>query len=106
MGILDMNDDFTNGLNFNNFEIDSVDQYINGIKQHEQPLVTVANEGKNVIYREQLQCNISLLYRENPLQTMQGVLSMWLIGTFRVPNHPKNTADREDFLPQNSSIPL
>ena len=54
MGILDMNDNFTNQLNFNNCNIDSVDQYINGVKQHEQPLVTFANEGQNVIYREQL----------------------------------------------------
>ena len=53
MGILDMNDTFTNKIN-NNFEAVNVDQYINGVKEHEQPLVVFANEGANVIYREQL----------------------------------------------------
>ena len=53
MGILDINDNFTNEIN-NNLEAESVDQYINGDKEHEQPLVLFANEGKNVIYREQL----------------------------------------------------
>ncbi len=54
MGILDMADNFTNKINFNELEIQNVDQYINGVKQHTQPLVTFANEGKNIIYREQL----------------------------------------------------
>ena len=49
MGILDINDNFTNKINF-----DECDQYINGVKEHEQPLVAFANEGKKVIYREQL----------------------------------------------------
>ena len=54
MGILDINDNFTNKINYNNFEAENIDKYINGVKEHEQPLVVFANEGKNVIYREQL----------------------------------------------------
>ena len=54
MGILDMNDKFTNKINFDNLTPENFDQYINGVKQHEQPLVTFDNKGKNVIYREQL----------------------------------------------------
>lgn len=53
MGILDINDNFTNKIN-NNFEATNVDQYINGVKEHEQPLVVFANKGNDVIYREQL----------------------------------------------------
>ncbi len=53
MGILDVNDTFTNKIN-NNFEAANVDQYINGVKEHEQPLVVFADKGANVIYREQL----------------------------------------------------
>ena len=53
MGILDINDNFTNEIN-NNLEAESVDQYINGVKEHEQPLVVFADKGANVIYREQL----------------------------------------------------
>ena len=53
MGILDINDNFTNKIN-NNFEVANVDQYINGVKEHEQPLVVFADKGANVIYREQL----------------------------------------------------
>lgn len=54
MGILDMTDNFTNKIQSNEFEAQNVDQYINGVKQHTQPIVTFANEGKDVIYREQL----------------------------------------------------
>ena len=53
MGILDINDNFTNKIN-NNFEVANLDQYVNGVKEHEQPLVVFTDEGKNVIYREQL----------------------------------------------------
>ena len=54
MGILDITDNFTNKIQPNEFEAQNVDQYINGVKQHTQPIVTFANEGKDVIYREQL----------------------------------------------------
>lgn len=54
MGIFDMTDNFINKLNVNDCVAENVDQYINGVKEHNQPLVTFANEGKNVIYREQL----------------------------------------------------
>ena len=53
MGILDINDNFTNRIN-NNFEAENIDQYINGVKEHEQPLVVFADKGNEVIYREQL----------------------------------------------------
>ena len=53
MGILDINDNFTNEIN-NNLEAESVDQYINGVKEHEQPLVVFADKGNDVIYREQV----------------------------------------------------
>ena len=54
MGILDINDSFTNKINFDNFTPEYFDQYINGVKEHEQPLVSFTNEGESVIYREQL----------------------------------------------------
>ena len=43
MGILDINDNFTNKIN-NNFEAANLDQYINGVKEHEQPLVVVCTK--------------------------------------------------------------
>ena len=54
MGIFDMTDNFTNNLNTNKFETENLDRYINGVKEHNQPLVTFTNNGENVIYREQL----------------------------------------------------
>lgn len=54
MGIFDMTDNFTDKLNTNNFETENLDQYINGVKEHEQPIVTFTNNGKNVIYREEM----------------------------------------------------
>lgn len=54
MGIFDMTDKFTNKLNINEFETQNVDQYVNGVKEHNQPIVTFTNNGENVIYREQL----------------------------------------------------
>lgn len=54
MGIFDMTDNFTNKLNVNNYDMENIDRYINGIKEHNQPIVTFTNNGENVIYREQL----------------------------------------------------
>ena len=54
MDIFDLTDNFSKQLKSNEFTAQNVDQYINGVKEHTQPLVTFANEGKNVIYREQL----------------------------------------------------
>lgn len=54
MGILDMTDNYINNIKPNEFEAQNVDQYINGVKQHMQPIVTFANDGEDVIYREQL----------------------------------------------------
>ena len=53
MGILDINDNFTKKIN-NDFEAANVDQYINGVKEHKQPLVVFADKGNDVIYREQV----------------------------------------------------
>ena len=49
MGIFDMTDNFTNKLNLNEFETENLDQYIKGVKEHNQPLVMFANNGKDVI---------------------------------------------------------
>lgn len=54
MGIFDMTDNFINKLNTNEFETENLDQYINGVKEHNQPLVTFTNNGENVIYREEV----------------------------------------------------
>lgn len=54
MGIFDMTDNFIKPINQDEFIPENVDQYINGVKEHAQPLVAFANEGKEVIYREQL----------------------------------------------------
>ena len=54
MGIFDMTDNFMKKINPNEFEAQNVDQYINGVKEHTQPLVSFTKENKNVIYREQL----------------------------------------------------
>ncbi len=54
MGIFDMTDNFTNKLNLNEFETENLDQYINGVKEHNQPLVMFTNNGKDVIYREEV----------------------------------------------------
>ena len=53
MGILDINDNFTKKI-YSDLEAANVDQYINGVKEHEQPLVIFADKGNDVIYREQL----------------------------------------------------
>lgn len=54
MGILDMTDNFSNQIKANEFKAQNIDNYINGVKEHTQPIVTFTEEGKNVIYREQL----------------------------------------------------
>ena len=54
MGIFDMTDNFTNKLNINKFETKNLDRYFNGVKEHNQPLVTFANNGENIIYREEV----------------------------------------------------
>ena len=54
MGILDMTDNFSNQIKPNEFKAQNIDNYINGVKEHTQPIVTFTEEGKNVIYREQL----------------------------------------------------
>ena len=54
MGILDFTDEFANQIKLEGFTPENVDQYINGVKDHAQPLVTFANQGQDVIYREQL----------------------------------------------------
>lgn len=54
MGIFDMTDNFMKKINPNEFEAQNVDQYINGVKEHTQPLVSFTKENNDVIYREQL----------------------------------------------------
>ena len=54
MGILDMTDNFSNQIKPNEFKAQNIDSYTNGVKEHTQPIVTFTEEGKNVIYREQL----------------------------------------------------
>ena len=54
MEIFDITDNFTNKLSTNEFETENLDQYINGVKEHNQTLVTFTNNRKNVLYREQL----------------------------------------------------
>ena len=54
MGIFDMTDNFMKKINPNEFEAQKVDQYINGVKEHMQPLVSFTKENNDVIYREQL----------------------------------------------------
>ena len=54
MDIFDLTDNFTKQVKSNEFTAQNVDQYINGVKEHAQPLVAFADEGKDVIYREQL----------------------------------------------------
>ena len=54
MGIFDMTDNFTNKLNLNELKTENLDQYINGVKEHNQPLVMFTNNGKDVIYREEV----------------------------------------------------
>lgn len=54
MGIFDMTDNFINKLSTNEFGTEGLDQYNNGVKEHNQPLVTFANNGENVIYREEV----------------------------------------------------
>lgn len=54
MGIFDVTDSFESQIKMEGFTPENVDQYISGVKDHTQPLVTFANQGKDVIYREQL----------------------------------------------------
>ena len=54
MDIFDLTDNFSKQVKPNEFTAQNVDQYINGVKEHTQPLVAFADEGKDVIYREQL----------------------------------------------------
>lgn len=54
MGIFDVTDSFEKQVKMDGFIPENVDQYNSGVKDHTQPLVTFANQGKDVIYREQL----------------------------------------------------
>ena len=54
MGIFDVTDSFESQIKMEGFTPENVDQYISGVKDHTQPLVTFANQGKDIIYREQL----------------------------------------------------
>ena len=54
MGIFDMTDNFMKQIGSNEFEYQNVNQYINGVKEHSQPLVSFTKEKNDVIYREQL----------------------------------------------------
>ena len=54
MGIFDTTDNFIKQIKPNEFNTQNLDQYINGVKEHTQPIVTFTNQGKDVIYREQL----------------------------------------------------
>ena len=54
MGIFDVTDSFESQIKMEGFTPENADQYISGVKDHTQPLVTFANQGKDVIYREQL----------------------------------------------------
>lgn len=54
MGILDMTDNYMKNVKPDEFQPQNVDQYINGVKEHAQPIVSFTNDGKDVIYREQL----------------------------------------------------
>lgn len=54
MGIFDVTDSFESQIKMEGFTPENIDQYISGVKDHTQPLVTFANQGKDVIYREQL----------------------------------------------------
>lgn len=54
MGIFDITDSFDKKLNNNELDIENLEQYINGVKEHTQPLVSFVNDNKDVIYREQL----------------------------------------------------
>ena len=49
-----MTDNFIKNVNSNQFEAQDVDQYINGVKEHTQPIVSFIKENNDVIYREQL----------------------------------------------------
>lgn len=54
MGIFDVTDSFEKQVKMEGFTPENIDQYISGVKDHTQPLVTFVNQGKDVIYREQL----------------------------------------------------
>ena len=54
MGIFDLTDSFESQIKMEGFTPENIDQYISGVKDHTQPLVTFANQGKDVIYREQI----------------------------------------------------
>lgn len=54
MGIFDVTDSFESQIKMEGFTPENIDQYISGVKDHTQPLVTFVNQGKDVIYREQL----------------------------------------------------
>ncbi len=55
MGIFDITDNFCNSINKNSVIADELkDQYNSGVKEHGQPIVSFTEEGKNVIYREEL----------------------------------------------------
>ena len=54
MGIFDVTDSFESQIKMEGFTPENIDKYISGVKDHTQPLVTFANQGKDVIYREQL----------------------------------------------------
>ena len=54
MDIFDLTDNYTKQVKSNEFTAQNVDQYINGVKEHTQPLVSFTKEKNDVIYREQL----------------------------------------------------
>ncbi len=54
MGIFDVTDNFIKQVKPNELNALNVDQYINGVKEHSQPIVSFTKDNKDVIYREQL----------------------------------------------------
>lgn len=54
MEIFDITDNYVNNLKTREDDIQNIEQYNNGLKEHTQPLVMFTNNGENVIYREQL----------------------------------------------------
>lgn len=54
MGIFDVTDNYIKQIKPNEFQAQNFDQYINGVKEHTQPLVSFIKDEDKVIYREQL----------------------------------------------------
>ena len=85
MGIFDITDSFDKKLNNNELDIENLDQYINGVKEHTQPLVSFVNDNKDVIYREQLQKTLKQKGKGNK----EDILYMNFYGAIKK-SHPKN----------------